>query len=684
MSSAEQHAEISKMLQEAFGGCSAWQKVKQYSEHGLCFFPVDNKQGSRDPVMAELKQALQEVVMKEKYVQTQVPFEWLQVLQQLHDEAGKGSSALRIDEVVEICRRCGMETSRTDARLKLMLKFFNDLGQLMYHEGAMWEWVILDPANFLVTPASRIICQHDMHGDLNDFIKAARAREPDLYETLQQGVLDAKLLDTLWSDRPDHSVVLQGLLVKYGFFVPLSNGEGEAAGKAGSSRFLVPALLRQKMGSQNPSSSREPKLVGYFIFGEQALLRRTRAQGYVEVDKMKHDGFLLPKGLFPAVLGRIVEDCQVLHDMSISDMALGMNEISSAFQKHGFSLRISEKVPALELVIYVETALLVAERVQGLIEAARERIMPSLQVALAVDVGGGVCRDRQVPEPQGCLVIVDGQDGDDDEQDGLQAKVEKEHDSIAVGPGEKWSFSQAQDRFDKWLRPKGLREDGYDVMISYRWTTKQGGGIDSELVDGLFHKLCHELVGVRPVHVFVDRERLVTGRDFKADFSQAVVTSTVLVLIVSKAALQKMKTLQPDSEDNVLLEWTIVAELKEIGALHYVVPVMMGDILDEAHEGSFATDLFADGEVDRLPDVPCRAVLAEAERLLRKHGLEPSRDLHQRTPRTTVKNILQGLGVLSWDVSAGTGAGVQQPRRAARTQSLIGSAGFSPTLSRRL
>ena len=59
-----------------------------------------------------------------------------------------------------------------------MLKIFNDLGQLMHHsEPSLRHLVILDPANYLVEPASRIICQHEMHENLNEFLKKARKKE---------------------------------------------------------------------------------------------------------------------------------------------------------------------------------------------------------------------------------------------------------------------------------------------------------------------------------------------------------------------------------------------------------------------------------------------------------------------------------------------------------------------------
>ena len=51
-----------------------------------------------------------------------------------------------------------------------------------------------------------------------------------------------------------------------------------------------------------------------------------------------------------------------------------------------------------------------------------------------------------------------------------------------------------------------------------------------------------------------------------------------------------MLTLTPSSDiDNVLLEWTLITELLEIGALEYCLPVLIGKVSDEVHpDGKFA------------------------------------------------------------------------------------------------
>jgi hypothetical protein len=288
---------------------------------------------------------------------------------------------------------------------------------------------------------------------------------------------------------------------------------------------------------------------------------------------LKDDGFLPTPGLFPAVLGEIVAECQFVHGMKMDDMELGLNSISTAFVRHKFDLRVNDTLSVMELVIKVDSTLLITARVLKLIRRAVAKVMPNLRYTLAINQDGGGCPAGVVLQPQGHLVIIDGEGG-------IQQKIKDDERDISLGPGDTRPAIQAQKRFEKWLLPRGLREE-YDIFISYRWTVRESGGMDTELVDSMFQAFCHELVEQRQVHVFVDRNRLEDGRNFKTDFSQAVMHSTVLVLIVSKAALHKMLRLQEDSEDNVLFEWTMVAELLEIRALDFCLPVMIGEVSDD-------------------------------------------------------------------------------------------------------
>ena len=68
---------------------------------------------------------------------------------------------------------------------------------------------------------------------------------------------------------------------------------------------------------------------------------------------MRLEGFL-PKGLFASLLGKIVDELQTVHGMSISDMVMSVSSISSAFGRHKFTLRELPDLQMMELLIKVK------------------------------------------------------------------------------------------------------------------------------------------------------------------------------------------------------------------------------------------------------------------------------------------------------------------------------------------
>jgi len=204
------------------------------------------------------------------------------------------------------------------------------------------------------------------------------------------------------------------------------------------------------------------------------------------------------------------------------------------------------------------------------------------------------------------------------------------------------------------------------VFESYRH-----GGLDTELTGALFEGLSMKSAPAGDgkdgeLHVFLDRHRLETGRNFRDDFARALVTSGVAVPVVSSAALARMRGLGPESKhvDNLLLEWTLILELLRCGRLLRCVPLMLGPEEDAA-SGGLVGDLFADLKTNPLPDAVATATTMEARRLLKLHGLEPSGDLEKRTVQQTLDELLQFDGIKAWDVKTAHSAGAAAGRRGA-------------------
>jgi GTPase SAR1 family protein len=610
--SPEDHSNISKILDDKFSYHHAWATVQEFKKaqgkegHGirLSFFPVDNTRGHQDDVLKQMQSEVLKVVEREKYVKRKVYYTWLAAYKTLQEES-KTKPFLKFEKVKDICSASGMGTHlELNHETDIMLKFFHQMGLIMYHdEKALKHLVILDPAKFLVEPASRVVCQIDI-GESASFapdekrrvlMRKLKSQKPHQYDDLRKGILHRQILwEFLWSDVVDNRDELEVLMTKYQLMVPLANKDGN------EDRFLVPGLLPERQTNQ--VDDHRARLVGYFIFGHMEIMQGYRKEGYVSVDKVKREGFL-PKGLFAAVLGSIVQECEVFHNMSFKDdMEMTLSSISTGFRRHKFVLRQVPEYNMMELIVMVDSPLFIVERLLELMQGAVSKLMPSLRFAICIDQEGGVCRDGQVTTPKGTdsLVILDSHEtvkNDDrkhiqeqrlDGKNSLEQRLGAKKD-IKVAEGHCLPAPKARQKFRQWLIPSGLRES-YHVFLSYRW-----GDFDSELVKALFCKLCTEVIGDgKQVHVFLDRHRLEKGKKFDGDFAKSLINSHVVVPVVSYAALDRMLVLKPDSNvDHVLLEWMLIVELLRRGHLKFCYPIIAGEVKEDAKDGKFILNLFA-------------------------------------------------------------------------------------------
>jgi hypothetical protein len=319
---------INELLEQEFGKHPAWPCIlcREYASsessdsfpRKLYFFPVDNTAAPReDPDIDNLRSVLVTKISTEPYVTGRVPFAWLAVLEKLRAEVSTESkNNVHIQKVLEIA---WTSESMDERNVLLMLRLFNELGLVMHHpEPALRHNVILDPASFLVEPASRIICQRNGHGlpdqsmlhhvQLHERARQMHPREYDLYYT--QGRLSRRLLDILWSDRPlELRFDLELLMVRYGLIVPLlkelkacdSDTQTSQHGQSNDQEYLVPAMLPPSVQTQSPTTRMDPVTRAIFFFARKEPLRRWRERGYLTSAEIRSEGFL-PSGLFPQVI----------------------------------------------------------------------------------------------------------------------------------------------------------------------------------------------------------------------------------------------------------------------------------------------------------------------------------------------------------------------------------------------
>ena len=175
-------------------------------------------------------------------------------------------------------------------------------------EPALRQLVILDPAVFLVAPASRIVCQHGFH-ELPEHVLARRKLLFDYRRLETRGLASRRLLRVLWGDRPAHQRDLELLMVRHGLMFPLLAAADAPRddSAADSEEVLVPAVLPRPPAGGGEAALRAVGSDGavsavraVVVFAEAPVMTSWRRVGYLSTAQAAGRGFL-PAGLFAQV-----------------------------------------------------------------------------------------------------------------------------------------------------------------------------------------------------------------------------------------------------------------------------------------------------------------------------------------------------------------------------------------------
>lgn len=170
----------------------------------------------------------------------------------------------------------------------------------------------------------------------------------------------------------------------------------------------------------------------------------------------------------------------------------------------------------------------------------------------------------------------------------------------------------------------------YDVFISYR--------VDSDI--NLAGELYHRLSG-KCLKVWWDRKSPEPGQPFEEGLCRGVFGSATMVCILSREAINSAredrrnisKLTSSSSCDWILLEWRLAAELFQVGQLHSVLPLLVGD---KQNTGNEYSDYFKSGcDPVLVEDVVVDAIESRVSDMLQHENLgSPMK------PNMTVKDIL--------------------------------------------
>ena len=342
-------------------------------------------------------------------------------------------------------------------------------------------------------------------------------------------------------------------------------------------------------------------------------------------------------GPFLQVMGRIVRECQRVHDVHVDHLSLHANALRANFGRLGFVLRELQESCMMELLVDKEHPMPVANTLLRLIEDSVKLLMRTLCFALAVPTDGGG-RWVQQHRLKGELTILDGERG-------LIEKVKTSGGSggiVHIGKGRRIICLEAIKIFELWL-PSGGELSWYDVFISYSSKAQ----FDRELADALFDRLGNQAVGTRALRVFLDKKRLQHGRNCRRDVVKALGMSTIAIVVMSWAGIRQMQGVLSHSEVNEeLLLWTIIVELLATGRLKRCLPIVLAQVRSESGAaGHHAASVHKDDlEIRLLAPAVCTKVVEAAVVELQNLGCRPSDALFTRTVRETAEELLRWKG----------------------------------------
>ena len=193
-------------------------------------------------------------------------------------------------------------------------------------------------------------------------------------------------------------------------------------------------------------------------------------------------------------------------------------------------------------------------------------------------------------------------------------------------------------------------EASYDVFLSYRVSS------DVHHAEYLYERLTAS--GLR---VWWDKMSLKPGVPWEEGFCDGLVNSKAFVPLLSRKAINNptddkccFSQLTEDSHaDNVLLEYRLALELRNLGLLDIIYPIMIGDSTVHSMVGiakGFYSNYFKSGCHPIVPDVSVRSVENKLREHLDRMGLGAP-----ITSQITVKEILSTLTSFQGGLVEGSG-----------------------------
>ena len=618
------HQTISNELEEIFGKSLAWRSVLENDAESLCFFPIDCTLGQGDTTLVNLMKAIETDILQSDYVNVERPLAYFKVLDEMN-EAKKGTSYLSLVEVIAMANKYGIHSQHLKVE---MLRFFRDLGLIMWHEEpSLRDIIVLDPIKFFVAPATNIVCQHviDEQGTVhfNEVLKKAKkTHRLDFDAMLNEGMVTSNLLKFVLDEhiKSDNRAVtsrenaearyaaVKYLMLKYNLIVPIFAAEEEKV--SSMMKYLVPSLL--PTGTVADCSQSYPNTI-YFSCTTDDMNSL-----FYSVSLLRTLGFL-PPGLFQRFTARMLTEIDATKGGGFR--FVNRDKLFLFIGTHKFAITAVNDLGCIRIEwdggsVNGPLRLLV----EIILEIKRESFK-ELKITTAVpypstgkDLKGLLTLDAL--KHQRNNFVIEGSIFDIN-RDMITYRVYMDEDVAA---------------------------SAFDVFISYRWEPVY----QKTVARNLFNKLSGTPVPDdhnRPLHVYLDQRSNNLGESIVKNIYTALSSAKVFMPLVTESVLQVMvRTDHEKTVDFVLLEWILILALQSLRAVS-ILPVFVPTLADpEAPLHELDIRKLKEG----LPEVTPSETLSLAKRLLaeRCKDVKPSMSsLESWSLKVVVLRILDSLGV---------------------------------------
>ncbi|XP_022111632.1 probable serine/threonine-protein kinase roco8 [Acanthaster planci] len=271
------------------------------------FYAIENTLETNNTKICELRKHIENIAGKEPYMGQLIPLRWLQFDDRKLKEVAK-SGGIPVLTLQQVKDDFGLED---ETELLTMLKFYHDLGHIVYFGGdgdqksqALKDVVILDP-QWLIDALKKVITITPPRKQMADHVQS--------WNNLKDsGILENKLIDYMWRDILSHKKALLDLMDKFDLLCERTDQPQEEACSSPAASTVSSIKFQRQHSHASPED-----MVSYYV--PSMLRRQTSHSSQPESAKQKNasvfcvdfHGFL-PDGLFHRLVVRALRWSQTL------------------------------------------------------------------------------------------------------------------------------------------------------------------------------------------------------------------------------------------------------------------------------------------------------------------------------------------------------------------------------------